>query len=113
MISSASLSRAVASLAFRLLTAGFFVCHLPAEGLIVSDPYWPTAGSAKLITPQWIGEPEVEAAILLSIDDMRTRQITRRIAARFSTGSKRSMAARLCQSLPTPSIRAMGSCRNG
>ena len=35
------------------------------------DPYWPDLHSPKLITPQWIGEEGVEAAILLSIDDMR------------------------------------------
>ncbi|MDA0810821.1 MAG: FG-GAP-like repeat-containing protein [Verrucomicrobia bacterium] len=35
------------------------------------DPYWPGLHSPKLITPQWIGEEGVEAAILLSIDDMR------------------------------------------
>ncbi|MEZ5325591.1 MAG: FG-GAP-like repeat-containing protein [Verrucomicrobiales bacterium] len=35
------------------------------------NPYWPGLDSPKLITPQWIGEEGVEAAILLSIDDMR------------------------------------------
>ena len=35
------------------------------------DPYWPGLDSPKLITTQWIGEEGVEAAILLSIDDMR------------------------------------------
>jgi putative membrane-bound dehydrogenase-like protein len=39
------------------------------------DPYWPDVRSPKLTTPMWIGPEDadagVEAAILLSIDDMR------------------------------------------
>ena len=35
------------------------------------SPFWPGAKSPKFITPQWIGEPGVEAAIILSIDDLR------------------------------------------
>jgi len=35
------------------------------------DPYYVGLGTAKLVTPQWIGEPGVEAVIVLSIDDMR------------------------------------------
>ena len=35
------------------------------------DPYYPGTGFAKLTTAQWIGEPEVTAAAVLSIDDMR------------------------------------------
>ena len=36
-----------------------------------SDPYYVSGSFPKLLTPQWIGEPDVEAAIFLSIDDMR------------------------------------------
>jgi hypothetical protein len=36
-----------------------------------SDPYYPHRTFPKLTTPQWIGEEGVEAAIVLSIDDMR------------------------------------------
>ncbi|NLY02539.1 MAG: hypothetical protein GXY83_41195 [Rhodopirellula sp.] len=36
-----------------------------------SDPYYVGLDTAKLVTPQWIGEEGVEAAIILSIDDMR------------------------------------------
>ncbi len=36
-----------------------------------SDPYYVGLETAKLTTPQWIGEDGVEAAIILSIDDMR------------------------------------------
>ena len=36
-----------------------------------TNPYWPSINSPKLTTPQWIGEDGVEAAAVLSIDDMR------------------------------------------
>ncbi|MEO6740517.1 MAG: PVC-type heme-binding CxxCH protein [Chthoniobacteraceae bacterium] len=36
-----------------------------------TSPFWPSAKSAKFITPQWIGEPGVDAAVILAIDDMR------------------------------------------
>ncbi len=36
-----------------------------------ASPFWPTARSAKFITPQWIGEAGVEAVVILAIDDMR------------------------------------------
>ena len=36
-----------------------------------TNPYWPSIASPKLTTPQWIGEAGVEAAAVLSIDDMR------------------------------------------
>ncbi|MEM7383579.1 MAG: PVC-type heme-binding CxxCH protein [Verrucomicrobiota bacterium] len=39
-----------------------------------TDPYYPESGAgpaARLVTPQWIGEPDVDAVVLLSIDDMR------------------------------------------
>src|SRR5271155_922717 len=35
------------------------------------DPYYPHAKFPKLITPQWVGEPGVEAVVILAIDDMR------------------------------------------
>jgi putative membrane-bound dehydrogenase-like protein len=34
-------------------------------------PFWPSGKSPKFITPQWIGEPGVDAAVILAIDDMR------------------------------------------
>ncbi|WP_417748382.1 PVC-type heme-binding CxxCH protein [Rosistilla oblonga] len=36
-----------------------------------SDSYYPHADFAKLTTPQWVGEPGVEAVVTLGIDDMR------------------------------------------
>src|SRR5258708_2622123 len=35
------------------------------------DPYYPHAKFPKLITPQWVGEKDVEAVVVLAIDDMR------------------------------------------
>lgn len=35
------------------------------------DPFWPERNSPQLTTPQWIGEPGVEAAVILAIDDLR------------------------------------------
>jgi putative membrane-bound dehydrogenase-like protein len=35
------------------------------------DPYYPSRTFPKLITPQWVGEPGVEAVVVLAIDDMR------------------------------------------
>src|SRR5437763_3233995 len=34
------------------------------------DPYYPTHQFPKLTTPQWVGEPGVEAVVVLAIDDM-------------------------------------------
>ncbi|MBI3877262.1 MAG: VCBS repeat-containing protein, partial [Verrucomicrobia bacterium] len=38
------------------------------------DPFYPHKDFPKLITPQWVGEPGVEAVVILAIDDMRTNQ---------------------------------------
>jgi putative membrane-bound dehydrogenase-like protein len=35
------------------------------------DPYYPHRNFSKLVTPQWVGEPGIEAVIILAIDDMR------------------------------------------
>ncbi len=35
------------------------------------NPYYPHKDFPKLITPQWVGEPGVEAVVVLAIDDMR------------------------------------------
>jgi len=34
-------------------------------------PYFPSRTFPKLVTPQWVGEPGVEAVVVLAIDDMR------------------------------------------
>lgn len=36
-----------------------------------NSPFWPTPQSPKFVTPQWIGDPGVDAVIILAIDDMR------------------------------------------
>src|SRR6266446_6967728 len=36
-----------------------------------SDPFYPGPKFPKLTTPQWIGEPEVEAAVIFAIDDLK------------------------------------------
>ncbi|MFV2068251.1 MAG: PVC-type heme-binding CxxCH protein, partial [Pirellulales bacterium] len=38
----------------------------------LGNPYYVGRSMAKLTTPQWIGEPGVKAAVVLSIDDMNT-----------------------------------------
>lgn len=42
-----------------------------------SDPFWPTLDSPKLVTPQWIGEQGVDAAVILAIDDMRIESVAK------------------------------------
>lgn len=39
------------------------------------DPFYPTLQTARLTTPQWAGEPGVEAAIVLAIDDLRDSKV--------------------------------------
>jgi len=41
------------------------------------SPYWPTPNSAKLVTPQWVGESGVEAVVILAIDDLRDPSIAK------------------------------------
>lgn len=41
------------------------------------DPYWPSLQAARLVTPQWVGEPDVEAVVILSIDDLKQTEIAR------------------------------------
>ena len=36
-----------------------------------TDPYYVGRSFPKLVTPQWVGEPGVEAVVILAIDDMR------------------------------------------
>ncbi len=47
----------------------------PAVGYVADidevDPYHPGRNFPKLITPRWVGEPGVEAVVVLAIDDMR------------------------------------------
>src|SRR5438270_2921515 len=59
----------VAALAPRIAAA-------PPDGNRLADldevnPYYPHRNSPRLTTPQWVGEPGVEAVVVLAIDDMR------------------------------------------
>ena len=36
-----------------------------------SEPFYVSRDFARLVTPQWVGEPGVEAVVVLAIDDMR------------------------------------------
>lgn len=39
--------------------------------LDATDPYWTGLHAPRLTTPAWVGEPGVEAVVILAIDDMR------------------------------------------
>src|SRR4051812_22816576 len=43
----------------------------PLDSLLYVEPYAPHRDFPKLTTPQWVGEPGVEAVVVLAIDDMR------------------------------------------
>ena len=69
----ASLLAVVPSLAFLLSVSaaeptntGNRLTYLDSD-----DPFFPHKDFPKLITPQWVGEPGVEAVVILAIDDMR------------------------------------------
>lgn len=40
-----------------------------------ADPFWPTLDSPALKTPQWVGTNEVEAVVVLAIDDLRLHTV--------------------------------------
>ncbi|HEY1378654.1 MAG TPA: PVC-type heme-binding CxxCH protein [Gemmataceae bacterium] len=59
-----------------LLVALLLVAPAAADGnrlahLDRTDPYYVGRSFPKLVTPQWVGEDGVEAAVVLAIDDMR------------------------------------------
>src|SRR5438874_8640424 len=59
---------------FLLLTVPAILVAADANRLTYLDelnPYYPHRTFPKLITPQWVGEPGVEAVVILAIDDMR------------------------------------------
>ena len=56
----------------------FFVCAIVLVGMSVSaddgrrlEVWYPHVNSPKLITPQWVGDEEVECVVTFAIDDMR------------------------------------------
>src|SRR6186997_3684131 len=59
-----------------LLLCSPVIAQTPGKGnrlayLDENDPYYPSRTFPKLITPQWVGEPGVDAVVVLAIDDMR------------------------------------------
>jgi len=83
-----------------LTTAAFAVDGNRLTYLDDDSPFWPTSQSPRFTTPQWIGDPGVDAVVILAIDDMRNApntpegnpapQNTKPSCARSSTGSRRS-----------------------
>jgi putative membrane-bound dehydrogenase-like protein len=70
-----------------------------------ADPFHPNLQFPKLTTPQWVGEPGVDAVIILSIDDMsgsaRYEQVLRPILERLKQIEGRAPLSILCVS-PKP-----------
>ena len=42
-----------------------------------NSPYYPGLAAPKLVTPQWVGEPGVEAVVVLSIDDLNDQNVAK------------------------------------
>src|SRR3954453_7295044 len=67
------------------------------------DPYYPHAKFPKLITPQWVGEPGVEAVVILAIDDMRQpgpyETMLRPILSRLNQINGRAPVSIMCNTL--------------
>jgi hypothetical protein len=54
------------------LSAGLsYAAPPPLVNLDTDSPYYPGRNYPKLVTPQWVGEPGVDAVVILAIDDMR------------------------------------------
>ena len=62
-------------LALLAATASRGLADPPGEDRVAGhyqfNPYFPHRDSPRLTTPQWVGEPGVEAVVVLAIDDMR------------------------------------------
>src|SRR5690349_17632587 len=72
---------------FALLLLGCFPAALcfaappPLVDLDTQSPYYPSRNYPKLITPQWVGEPNVDAVVILAIDDMRDPAVYQEVLA--------------------------------
>src|SRR2546426_2366556 len=75
-----SLKRRTSSLWFRCVLTFAFLLQAVASAfadanrltyLDESDPFYVHLNFPKLTTPQWVGEPGVEAVVVLAIDDLR------------------------------------------
>ena len=54
-----------------VLAAGFSTNANRLAYLDEDNPFYPHRDFPRLVTPQWVGEPGVEAVVILAIDDMR------------------------------------------
>src|SRR5207302_9909882 len=63
--------RAVLLLAITLAVPALAADENRLAHLDRTDPYYVGRSFPKLVTPQWVGEPGVEAVVVLAIDDMR------------------------------------------
>lgn len=95
------------ALALALLTATqVFAAAGPAHLDEFSDPYYPDRDTARLITPQWVGEPGVEAVIVLAVDDLQDNssakyeQFLRPILERLKQIDGRAPVSIMSKSLP-------------
>ncbi|MHA3772835.1 PVC-type heme-binding CxxCH protein [Verrucomicrobiota bacterium sgz303538] len=68
------------------------------------DPFYPQLGLARLTTPQWIGEDGVEAAVIISIDDLRETKkyetYLRPVLERLKKIDGRAPVSIFCNQLP-------------
>jgi putative membrane-bound dehydrogenase-like protein len=61
--------------AILFLHAQAFAADQPPKPLI--DPFWPTLGSPNLLTPDWTGDKDTHAVVVLAIDDMRLEGVAK------------------------------------
>ncbi|TXT51231.1 MAG: Membrane-bound dehydrogenase domain protein, partial [Limisphaerales bacterium] len=66
LLAALSLAAAPCALAAPFSTNANRLAYLDED-----NPFYPHRDFPKLITPQWVGEPGVEAVVILAIDDMR------------------------------------------
>jgi putative membrane-bound dehydrogenase-like protein len=69
-----SAARNLSCIAIALLALAHAACGADGNRLAYldeSDPFYVSRIFPKLVTPQWVGEPGVEAVVILAIDDMR------------------------------------------
>ena len=89
------------------------LAHLDAP----ADPYWVGVHAPRLITPQWIGEAGVEAAVVLAVDDMseidRYEQFLRPILDRLKQIDGRAPVSIMTKSVDAQSPQLQTWLREG
>lgn len=72
---SIPMNRVIAAIALLLSCARLFAIDANRLTYVDStDPFYPHRDFPKLITPQWVGESNVDAVVVIAIDDMRDTQ---------------------------------------